>query len=153
MTSFFLALLLPFAVTLLIPLAHAKLNDKMHIGWLVIFVPALVFWRLLSFIPTLVQGDKVYYILPWIPSYQINLAMQIDGLSLLFGLIISGIGILVVLYSIYYLSRVKEDLHNFYVYILPGRRQEVDDDNYLRWLSHAGWLYYAIVNNGNDLYQ
>lgn len=118
MTSFFLALLLPFIATLLIPLAHAKLNDKMHIGWLVIFVPALVFWRLLSFIPTLVQGDTVYYLLPWIPSYQINLAMQIDGLSLLFGLIISGIGILVVLYSIYYLSRVKEDLHNFYVYIL-----------------------------------
>ena len=41
-----------------------------------------------------------------------------DGLSLIFGLLILGIGALVVLYSIYYLSKEKEALHNFYVYLL-----------------------------------
>src|SRR5699024_4628483 len=42
----------------------------------------------------------------------------IDGLSLLFTLLITGIGALVVLYSIFYLDKNRENLGNFYVYLL-----------------------------------
>ena len=42
----------------------------------------------------------------------------IDGLSLLFTLLITGIGALVVLYSIFYLDKNREKLNNFYVYLL-----------------------------------
>ncbi|MFP3490471.1 Na+/H+ antiporter subunit A, partial [Staphylococcus sp. SIMBA_130] len=55
---------------------------------------------------------------PWVPSLGISFDLYIDGLSLLFALLISGIGTLVVLYSIYYLSKHKEKLNNFYVYLL-----------------------------------
>src|SRR5699024_5222504 len=53
----------------------------------------------------------------WMPSLHINFDFYLDGLSLLFVLLISGIGTLVVLYSIYYLN-YKERLHEFYVYLL-----------------------------------
>src|SRR5699024_8774199 len=39
-------------------------------------------------------------------------------LSLLFTLLITGIGALVVLYSIFYLDKNRENLGNFYVYLL-----------------------------------
>src|SRR5690606_16476742 len=54
----------------------------------------------------------------WIPSYNINFTTYIDGLGLMFGLLITGIGALVILYSIFYLSKEREALHNFYVYLL-----------------------------------
>src|SRR5699024_11183353 len=53
----------------------------------------------------------------WIPSLGINFDFYLDGLSLLFVLLISGIGTLVVLYSIYYLGK-SERLGHFYVYLL-----------------------------------
>jgi NADH:ubiquinone oxidoreductase subunit 5 (subunit L)/multisubunit Na+/H+ antiporter MnhA subunit len=55
---------------------------------------------------------------PWIPSLGINYATYVDGLALIFGLIVTGIGALVILYSIYYLSKEREALGNFYVYLL-----------------------------------
>ena len=39
------------------------------------------------------------------------------GLSMIFGLLITGVGTLVILYSIYYLSE-RESLGHFYVYLL-----------------------------------
>ncbi|MDD4335076.1 MAG: Na+/H+ antiporter subunit A, partial [Desulfotomaculaceae bacterium] len=64
------------------------------------------------------KNKTIYLTLPWIPSYDINLTANIDGLSLIFSLIITGMGFLVILYSIYYLSRQKEALQNFYIYLL-----------------------------------
>lgn len=46
-----------------------------------------------------------------------NFDVYIDGLGLLFAILISGIGALVVLYSIGYLSH-REDLGSFYIYLL-----------------------------------
>ncbi len=54
----------------------------------------------------------------WIPSLGINFDAYVDGLGLLFSLLITGIGTLVILYSIYYLSKTKEALYSFYVYLL-----------------------------------
>ena len=54
----------------------------------------------------------------WVPSLGINFDLYVDGFSLLFALLITGIGTLVVFYSIYYLSKTKEKLNNFYVYLL-----------------------------------
>ncbi|RKJ14839.1 Na+/H+ antiporter subunit A, partial [Butyricicoccus sp. 1XD8-22] len=53
----------------------------------------------------------------WIPSLGINFSTYIDGLSLIFGLLITGVGTLVVFYSNFYLSK-KESLHHFYCYLL-----------------------------------
>src|SRR5699024_2663415 len=64
------------------------------------------------------NGDVIEKSVAWIPSLGIQFTAVIDGLGLLFALLITGIGSLVVLYSIYYLSKEKEALHSFYVYLL-----------------------------------
>jgi len=53
----------------------------------------------------------------WIPSLGIRLSFYVDGLSLLFAMIISGIGILVLIYTGAYLAEHR-DLGRFYAYIL-----------------------------------
>ena len=118
MSWFFLILMLPFFFALLVPPLHKIITPKVHTGWFVLWVPLIIFIELLLNIPTISAGKRILHHLPWIPTYDINLTMSIDGLSLVFGLLISGIGFLVVLYSIYYLSKHKEALHNFYVYLL-----------------------------------
>src|SRR5699024_9940803 len=64
------------------------------------------------------SGETAISSLPWIPSLGISFVSYIDGLSLLFTLLITGIGALVVLYSIFYLDKNRENLGNFYVYLL-----------------------------------
>ena len=83
----------------------------------IIPIPLLIFLYLASYIPTISTGNVMTSTLPWIPSLGINFTTYLDGLSLLFGLIITGVGTLVILYSIYYMSKERESLHNFYVYL------------------------------------
>jgi multicomponent Na+:H+ antiporter subunit A len=109
-------ILLPFLAALLIGLSAKKVN-RIHTGWLVLPVPAVLFIIFCSKLPVLAEGKVVQSIANWIPSLDIQLSFYLDGLSMLFSLLITGIGSLVVLYSIFYLSR-KEQLVHFYVYLL-----------------------------------
>jgi multicomponent Na+:H+ antiporter subunit A len=109
-------ILLPFLAALLIGLSAKKVN-RIHTGWLVLPVPAVLFIIFCSKLPVLAEGKVVQSTANWIPSLDIQLSFYLDGLSMLFSLLITGIGSLVVLYSIFYLSR-KEQLVHFYVYLL-----------------------------------
>lgn len=80
------------------------------------FSTALFVW-LIRYIPPIAAGETYLYTSRWIPTYGINFTSYLDGLSMIFGLLITGIGSLVILYSIYYLS-AKESLQNFYIYLL-----------------------------------
>lgn len=111
------AIIIPFIAALLVPLIHKHINERMHIGWFVLFVPFVLFIILSRYIPSVANGKKYRYSIEWIPSYNLNITMYVDGLSLLFSLLITGIGTLVILYSIYYLSK-RESLSHFYVYLL-----------------------------------
>lgn len=110
--------MLPFIFAVFVPILYKKFSFRIHTGWFVFIVPLVVFAYLLTFIPTVADGNTIISSLPWIPAYDINFSTYIDGLSLTFGLLISGIGALVILYSIFYLSKEREALHNFYVYLL-----------------------------------
>ncbi len=118
MTRFYLINAIPFIFSLVVPFLHKKLNPRVHTGWVVLFVPLVLFLYLSSYIVEIHAGKTIYLTPFWIPSYNINLTAVIDGLSLTFGLIVTGVGFLVVLYSIFYMSKIKEALHNFYIYIL-----------------------------------
>ncbi|MBD7964415.1 Na+/H+ antiporter subunit A [Fictibacillus norfolkensis] len=109
-------ILIPFLAALLIGLA-AKKVDRIHTGWFVLPVPTVLFILFISKLPTLAEGKIVQSIANWIPSLDIQLSFYLDGLSMLFSLLITGIGTLVVLYSIFYLSK-REQLVHFYVYLL-----------------------------------
>ncbi|MFG6494083.1 Na+/H+ antiporter subunit A [Fictibacillus sp. UD] len=109
-------ILVPFLAALLIGLV-AKKESRIHTGWFVFPVPAVLFILFCSKLPVLAEGKIVQSVANWIPSLDIQLSFYLDGLSMLFSLLITGIGSLVVLYSIFYLSK-KEQLVHFYVYLL-----------------------------------
>lgn len=108
---------LPLIAALFIPLLFKKLG-RIHTGWFVLIVPVILFSYYLTLLPTALDGGTLVSELNWIPSIDLAIIAYIDGLSLLFSLLISGIGALVVLYSIFYLDKKREQLHNFYVYLL-----------------------------------
>lgn len=111
-----LALILPFIAAICIPFMYKRMS-RLHLGWFVIAIPTLVFISLFPYIKPVAGGDTFMYVTRWIPSFDIHILTYVDGLSLLFGLLITGIGILVTLYSIYYLSK-EESLPHFYIYLL-----------------------------------
>src|SRR5690606_3381139 len=52
-----------------------------------------------------VAGGEVFkHEIAWLPSLGLNLSLRLDGLSWLFALLITGIGLLVILYARYYMS-------------------------------------------------
>jgi len=112
-----LIVLAPFLATVLIPVIH-KVSPKLHIGWAVLLLPVVLLISLLSQIGAVSKHQVVEETMPWIPSYGLSFDVYLDGLSMLFALLITGIGTLVVLYSIYYLDKHKERLQAFYVYLL-----------------------------------
>jgi len=56
-----------------------------------------------AMLPAVAAGQSPSLILTWIPSLGVDLVFRLDGLSLLFALLISGIGVLVMLYTSAYL--------------------------------------------------
>ncbi|MFC5713470.1 Na+/H+ antiporter subunit A [Thalassorhabdus alkalitolerans] len=117
MTLLHWAVLSPFLLAILIPFLY-RYARAVHTGWFVMILPAVLFIYFLTFLPVTSGGSVVEQTVPWVPSLGINFTVYVDGLSLLFALLISGIGALVVLYSIFYLSKKTERLNNFYVYLL-----------------------------------
>ncbi|MHA7137816.1 Na+/H+ antiporter subunit A [Rossellomorea arthrocnemi] len=117
MTLLHWAIVSPFLFAILIPFLY-KAFRNVHTGWFVLLLPVALFTYFFQFISITKNGDTVKETLEWMPSFGINFIAYVDGLGLLFALLITGIGALVVLYSIYYLDKKKEQLHNFYVYLM-----------------------------------
>ncbi|KUP35881.1 Na+/H+ antiporter subunit A [Bacillus mojavensis] len=111
------AILSPFVFAFIIPFL-AKYAKRVHTGWFVLILPVLLFIYFLPMIRMTQSGETLRSVLEWIPSLGINFTVYVDGLGLLFALLITGIGSLVTLYSIFYLSKEKEQLGPFYVYLL-----------------------------------
>src|SRR5690606_18911275 len=62
-------------------------------------------------------GETEIQTLPWLPELGLNLSLRLDGLGFLFALLILGIGLLVILYARYYLSK-KDPMGRFFGYFL-----------------------------------
>ncbi|WP_419886905.1 Na+/H+ antiporter subunit A [Neobacillus niacini] len=112
-----LAIVAPLVLSVFIPVFY-RIFRHIHTGWFVLPLPILLFVYFLTFLPETMRGKSFIESMNWIPSLGINFTAKVDGLGLLFALLITGIGALVVLYSIYYLAKTKEKLNNFYVYLL-----------------------------------
>ncbi|WP_018752081.1 Na+/H+ antiporter subunit A [Paenibacillus sanguinis] len=117
MSLLHVAILLPFLAAALLTLFH-KLRQSFHTGWLVLPVPLVLFVYFLLQIPEVQSGHTTHVTIPWMPSLGVEFSVLLDGLSLLFALLISGMGTLVVLYSIFYLDKTREALKSFYAYLL-----------------------------------
>lgn len=110
-------ILTPFIFAFIIPLL-APIIKRKYVGWFTLLVPAALFSYFLTYINEIRQGGAVLQEFHWVPSLGIHFTARLDGLSMLFSLLITGVGILVVLYSIFYLDSKKEKLRHFYFYLL-----------------------------------
>ncbi|MDM5299307.1 Na+/H+ antiporter subunit A [Bacillus pumilus] len=111
------AILSPFLLAFVIPFLF-KYVRRIHTGWFVLILPIVLFTYFIQMIQFTSNGRTLFSQAEWIPSLGMNFTVYVDGLSLLFALLITGIGALVVLYSIFYLSKEKEQLGSFYTYLL-----------------------------------
>ena len=124
----------PFGMALFfaIPAVKASLS-KTGRTWLSSFVLAALFGWLVATFPRLQAEGVVVQELPWIPSLGINLSFYLDGLSLLFALIITGIGALIFLYAGYYFAEAEEH------------------QRFVIWLSAFAGAMLTVVLSGNLL--
>lgn len=107
--------LLPFAAAILMPLLSKLLGSK--VGWAACLVPLTLFGTFLSLLPRVNAGEVIASRVTWMSTLGIDWAVRLDGLSMLFVLLITGIGLMVMIYSIFYLHH-HERLGNFYTFIM-----------------------------------
>jgi len=67
--------------------------------------------------PAVLHGEVLQFQLPWLPKLGLNVNFMLDGLGLLFAGLILGIGLLIILYARFYLSR-EDPMGQFYTYLL-----------------------------------
>ena len=77
-------------------------------GWVSVLIPAAMFAWFAQFLGPVAAGETPLIGFDWVPSMGIRLEMLLDGLSLTFALLITGIGTLVTLYSTSYLGKHPE---------------------------------------------
>ncbi len=89
----------------------------MRAGWLLALLPAGLFVYFCQFLAPIAAGETIVFSMPWIPAYGVNLSFYVDGLSLLFALLISGIGTFILIYAGGYLKG-HADQGRFFTFLL-----------------------------------
>jgi multicomponent Na+:H+ antiporter subunit A len=110
-----LIILLPWLGSALLPCLRSV--PGRHVGRWALLPPAASFLLTLTFVPAVSRGQSYLYSLPWFPALGVNLSLWIDGLSVFFALLISGIGLLITWYSHYYLVP-SDQRERFFAYLL-----------------------------------
>ncbi len=109
------AILIGFAVAMAAPLFQ-RLTPKFA-GYILSAVPLAIFFYFTTFIDEISNGQIINASYSWFPSFDIHLDFLMDGLSLTFALIISGIGALILFYANGYLHGHRKQ-GRFYSYLL-----------------------------------
>ncbi|MCW5619073.1 MAG: monovalent cation/H+ antiporter subunit A, partial [Nitrosomonas sp.] len=94
---------------------------RLYAAWGAGLVTLIALAFLLPFITGAFSGQVVVQSVSWIPllasGLGLDFAFRLDGLGLLFVLLILCIGLLIILYARYYLSE-RDDMGRFYAYLL-----------------------------------
>jgi multicomponent Na+:H+ antiporter subunit A len=86
-------------------------------GWVSILLPAALFAFFLQYLPPVAAGEDLLWRIDWVPTLGVTLGMHLDGLSLIFALLITGIGTLVALFATAYLGH-EPHYARFVLYLL-----------------------------------
>ena len=89
------------AACLLVPFGKFFRDNK---SGLLALVPGGLFIYFLQKIPEVSAGRVLFESTPWVPALNVNLSFRLDGLSLLFALLITGIGTLIFIYASSYMK-------------------------------------------------
>lgn len=109
-----IAILSGFLFSLFLVVSGKFFKGKLAI--LTALVPLSLFIYFSSFIGRVSTGEVITQNFQWVPSFGLNLNFTLDGLSLLFSLLITGIGFLVFVYTAAYLKG-HDYLDRFYGYL------------------------------------
>jgi len=93
---------LPFAGS--IAAALFPTNARNAEAWLaaaIALAGLAIFW---IFYPQMSNGEVIRFELAWLPAFGLGFTLRLDGFAWMFGVLVTGIGFLVVLYARYYMS-------------------------------------------------
>jgi multicomponent Na+:H+ antiporter subunit A len=118
-----------FALAALAPLLHRALRD--WTGVALAIYPIAVFAVLASFPPEIYGGEAARARMEWVPGLDLAISFRLDGLSLIFGWLISGIGALVLIYASGYMKGKKTAgrLYAFLLFFMASMLGVVFADN------------------------
>jgi multicomponent K+:H+ antiporter subunit A len=88
--------------------AEAWLAGSVALGGLVLTIAAY---------PAVMDGGVVRHTIEWVPALGLSVTLRLDGFAWLFSLLITGIGLLVVIYARYYMDP-KDPVARFYALLL-----------------------------------
>ncbi|MCA1773476.1 MAG: monovalent cation/H+ antiporter subunit A [Halomonas sp.] len=114
MTLLWIALLPLLGV--LVPVLNAQ-RSRLACSLATALLPALALLLTLIQIPALLDGETLRFAVDWLPELNLELALRLDGLSLLFNILIMGIGLLILLYAHFYLTS-HEPVGRFYAFLM-----------------------------------
>lgn len=110
-----LLVLIPFLGSMLV--AWAGQHGRMLSAYAATAVTFSAVLLLLPLIGDVMQGETLFWRQEWLGAAGLSLSLRLDGLGLLFALMILAIGLLVILYARYYLSP-SDPMGRFYAYLL-----------------------------------
>jgi multicomponent K+:H+ antiporter subunit A len=113
--SLFLIVALPFLGALLPGLMNSA--GRAACAGATFAVTLLAFIGLLTNLPAVMAGEVVTAGFNWIPAIGLNVTVMLDGLGFFFAFLILGIGLLIITYARYYLSR-SDNMGEFFTYLL-----------------------------------
>lgn len=89
-----------------------------HTGYVAMIAPLLSLGLLYWIASDWTEGAQRVVSVPWVPSLKVNLSFLIDGLSIFYGFVISGIGVLVCWYAAQYFEARQKSLGWFFACLL-----------------------------------
>ncbi len=113
--SLFLIVALPFLGALLPGLMNSA--GRQACAGITFVVSLSAFIGLLTNAPAVLAGEVVTVGVDWLPILGLNFNLMLDGLGFFFALLILGIGLLIIAYARFYLSR-DDNMGEFFTYLL-----------------------------------
>lgn len=109
------AVFLGFILALIAPGLHRATGRAA--GWMLALGPLALAVYFAGFLGPIASGETFHVRHEWVPSLGVNLSFTLDGLGLLFALLVNGVGALVLVYAGGYLAG-HPDLGRFYTLLL-----------------------------------
>ena len=97
--------------------AWASTFNRLASAWVAATVTVLALVLLAPAMAGVFAGETLIQSWSWIPAIGLEFAFRLDGLALLFAILILGIGLLVIIYARYYLV-AKDCMGRFFAYLL-----------------------------------
>jgi multicomponent K+:H+ antiporter subunit A len=85
--------------------ARPSTGHRGRTAWIAAAITASSLALLLLQAPAVMRGEVLYEFIPWVPEIGLNLGLRLDGLALMFALLITGIGLLIIMYAHFYLGK------------------------------------------------